>query len=756
MRRVVSYTILVFAGLLLVSAVASAQGTSTGAIAGTAKDASGAVLPGVTVEASSPALIEKSRTTVTDDNGEYKIIELRPGTYTVTFTLPGFNTFKRDGLELRAEFHRDDQRRARGRRHSGNHHRLGQHAARRHAERVAAADVLERAARRRADGEEHAGHRSLMPSVVQPPNAQDVGGSKGERSVRLSVHGSKTYDSRLLQDGMRYNALTPGIGPPVAPATLFVPSLEGTGRGYYINPLAAEETLIDTGSLGSAQYEYGGAQVNMIPKDGGNAFSGSVFFAGTGSGLQSNNLTSELQSEGLTSVNSVRKVYDFNGAFGGPIMKDRVWFFGSARGWGTTTGVANLYADANISARVRRRAGRRVAVRAGPQQPDLPGGSRPRRRYPLHGEAEPEGQVHGLVRSAAELPGSADRPARNRHDQERGERRLLPAAVGPARDLDPARSRRNSCSTRARPSAKFNFGGFGGDLFLSDYESCGGGMVNNVSINDTSLGYTYNGVGNRNMALSHQTNGRFNVSYVTGAHSLKTGVFWMYGLNGGHGTYFDRAPGQVNGLPVSYSFNNGAPRLADAVRGADVHARSAESGSRPLRPGPVAGGTLHDQRRASARLGPRIGAGDQRAGGSARAGAQLRCRRQRAELERSQPAVRHRVGSVRRRQDRDQGRHQPLRPLQHDRDRELLRSGQCVGEQHDAFVDRQQRQLPARLQSQADDGQRRVRRDGERELRRAGRDQHAGPGLGDRLGQAAVHVADRASRSIAKSRRKSR
>src|SRR5262249_1003538 len=138
---------------------------------------------------------------------------------------------------------------------------------------------------------------------------------------------------------------------PVAPSTLFIPSLEGTGRGYYINPLGAEETLIDTGSLGSAQYEYGGAQVNMVTKDGGNRFSGAVFVAGTGHGLQSHNLTTNLQAEGLTWVNSVRRVYDLNGAIGGPVVRDRAWFFGSARGWGTTTGVANLYADANILAR---------------------------------------------------------------------------------------------------------------------------------------------------------------------------------------------------------------------------------------------------------------------------------------------------------------------------------------------------------------------------------------------------------------------
>src|SRR5262245_58308258 len=69
-------------------------------ITGTVKDSSGGVLPGVTVEASSPALIEKVRTVVSDGSGQYRIVDLRPGTYTVTFTLPGFNTFKRDGIEL--------------------------------------------------------------------------------------------------------------------------------------------------------------------------------------------------------------------------------------------------------------------------------------------------------------------------------------------------------------------------------------------------------------------------------------------------------------------------------------------------------------------------------------------------------------------------------------------------------------------------------------------------------------------------------
>src|SRR6187402_2781077 len=84
--------------VLLVPTLASAQAT----IAGTVRDTSGALLPGVTVEASSPALIEKARTAVTDGSGQYQVINLRPGTYVITFTLSGFSTVRREGIELTA------------------------------------------------------------------------------------------------------------------------------------------------------------------------------------------------------------------------------------------------------------------------------------------------------------------------------------------------------------------------------------------------------------------------------------------------------------------------------------------------------------------------------------------------------------------------------------------------------------------------------------------------------------------------------
>src|SRR5678815_4755422 len=93
-------TLVVLGSLVVIPTAVFAQAS----IVGTARDASGAVLPGVTVEASSPALIEKTRSVVTNGVGQYSIQDLRPGTYSVTFTLPGFSTVKRDGVELTGSF----------------------------------------------------------------------------------------------------------------------------------------------------------------------------------------------------------------------------------------------------------------------------------------------------------------------------------------------------------------------------------------------------------------------------------------------------------------------------------------------------------------------------------------------------------------------------------------------------------------------------------------------------------------------------
>src|SRR5215475_627029 len=100
-RRIIRFALAVLVLATLAPAQSFAQ---SGGISGTVKDTTGAVLPGVTVEASSPALIEKVRTATTDAEGQYRIVDLRPGTYTVTFTLPGFSAAKREGIELTTNF----------------------------------------------------------------------------------------------------------------------------------------------------------------------------------------------------------------------------------------------------------------------------------------------------------------------------------------------------------------------------------------------------------------------------------------------------------------------------------------------------------------------------------------------------------------------------------------------------------------------------------------------------------------------------
>src|SRR6476661_6238023 len=100
MRFATRLAAIVLSAVLAPSAAFAQQASITGVV----RDSSGAVLPGVTVEASSPALIEKTRSVVTDGAGQYRIVDLRPGTYTVTFALAGFNTVRREGIELTGSF----------------------------------------------------------------------------------------------------------------------------------------------------------------------------------------------------------------------------------------------------------------------------------------------------------------------------------------------------------------------------------------------------------------------------------------------------------------------------------------------------------------------------------------------------------------------------------------------------------------------------------------------------------------------------
>jgi len=320
------------AAVLLVAAPASPQGTSAAAIAGVVTDTSGAILPGVTVEATSPALIEKVRATVTDERGQYRIVELRPGTYTLTFTMEGFAPFKRVGLELTPNFTAN----------VGAELKLGSLA-----ETVTVSGAtplvdINNVARQTVisktlldavpSGKNLLSIYALTPGLVMPAQAQDVGGSKGESTARGSVHGSRQADSKMMLDGMSFNWF----------------ESEGSGRQFYVNALAASEIVLDTASGASAQYTSNGVAMNLIPRSGSNQFNGTLFAAGTNHNLQSDNMTDYQKSLGFKTTNGVRTIYDANVVLSGPLIKDKLWFMTAHRRWGRREQIANLFFDSKL------------------------------------------------------------------------------------------------------------------------------------------------------------------------------------------------------------------------------------------------------------------------------------------------------------------------------------------------------------------------------------------------------------------------
>lgn len=325
-------TCAVLSGLLAFPGIARAQ---TGAIAGVVKDTTGAVLPGVTVEARSPALIERVRTATTDEKGQYKIVDLRPGIYEVTFTLTGFNIIKREGIELTTGFTAPvnvelkvgaitETVTVAAESPIVDTQRITQ-------QRVMTRDVIDAV----PTGKTFQNIGVLVPGVVVGAGGTgatpyDVGGSSGEQQVQMAIHGGATGDMVVQMDGMRFNNLCGS----------------GSYTGVSGNDALVEQISFETGAI-SAEMGTGGIKVNMIPKEGGNTFRGSFFLNGANSSFQSNNLTSDLTTQGLTAVNRVKRVWDVNGALGGPIRRNRLWFFVASRYWGLDKYPADSFYDAD-------------------------------------------------------------------------------------------------------------------------------------------------------------------------------------------------------------------------------------------------------------------------------------------------------------------------------------------------------------------------------------------------------------------------
>jgi Carboxypeptidase regulatory-like domain len=315
-------TLVILACLVLTPVVAYAQA----ALAGSVRAPDGAALSGVVVEASSPALIEKRRTTTSDGAGRYRIEDLRPGRYAVRFTAPGWQPYEQHGVELSGSFTATvDARLGTGRLSDAITVVAGipiidVHTSKR--EVTLGQDVIRSIPTVRS----YNALLVLVPGVATSVN--DI--VSGTATTSFPIHGGRTNEGRLLIDGLNV-----GSPPSGNSATSYVVD---TGQ-------AQEVTITTSGGLGEA--ETAGLVMNIVSASGGNVWRASLFGSGGGAHLQSDNLTPELKAQGLTAATPVTEVYDIWGSAGGPMRRDRAWYFVNAHTGGSRRNVAGVYYNQN-------------------------------------------------------------------------------------------------------------------------------------------------------------------------------------------------------------------------------------------------------------------------------------------------------------------------------------------------------------------------------------------------------------------------
>jgi hypothetical protein len=302
MLRFVQRSAVALSLVLLLPAIAFAQGAITGVV----RDASGGVLPGVTVEAASPVLIEKVRTVVSDDTGQYRIVDLRPGTYTVTFTLSGFNTVKREGIELSGNFVATVNGDLKVGALAETITVTGESPIVDVQSVTTQTTILKDVLTALPTSRNANGIQALIPGMS---SGGDSGGiNAGSGGMAGFMHGARASDSRTLHDGIN-------TGWAGANSNAAVSNVAGS----------AEVVLTTSGGLGEA--ETAGVTLNIIPRDGGNTFSGTLFVSGAKGSWQGSNYTESLKAQGLRSPQELKHVVDFNPMGGGRIVRDKLWFY---------------------------------------------------------------------------------------------------------------------------------------------------------------------------------------------------------------------------------------------------------------------------------------------------------------------------------------------------------------------------------------------------------------------------------------------
>jgi hypothetical protein len=308
--------------LLLVPAAASGQIAS--GISGVVRDTSGAVLPGVTVEAASPVLIEGSRATVTDSSGQYQITDLRPGEYVVTFTITGFKTVRREGIVLSAAFTATLNPELQVGQLEESITVTGESPLVDVRNSVSQSVMTREKLDLLPSGKDPFSVGQLIPGVTT--STPDVGGTQIMQQPTLQVHGSSNNDDVFMVDNVQIQHM--GFG--------------GNQTGFYFNDGLMEEISYQTSSL-PAEAPVGGVQINMIPRDGGNVYRGTLFATGGNTRFQANNLDDDLIKLGFIARNKVKSIYDVNVTFGGPILRERFWFFGTYRKWSANNYLGNTF-----------------------------------------------------------------------------------------------------------------------------------------------------------------------------------------------------------------------------------------------------------------------------------------------------------------------------------------------------------------------------------------------------------------------------
>ena len=293
---------------LLVCSIASAQ---SGAIAGVVKDSSGGVLPGVTVEVSSPALIEKVRSAASDDSGQFRIVNLPIGIYSVSFTLPGFSTVNQAGITLTTNFTASINAEMKPGALEETITVSGA-APVVDVQNVAVQKVMNRDTMDSIPtGKFFGNYGVLVPGVTA--SSPDVGGTQTNNKTRLAIHGGRDLDQSPMINGMSIGAT----------------HINQSAYSFLIVPDGDIEEINLSVSSNPAEIENGGMVVNLVPKTGGNVFKGTMFASYGNEHTQSSNVSAALAAQGIATNVGVKTNVYVNPSVGGALKQDKLWLFSS-------------------------------------------------------------------------------------------------------------------------------------------------------------------------------------------------------------------------------------------------------------------------------------------------------------------------------------------------------------------------------------------------------------------------------------------